>query len=328
MIRLAPLFAASSLALLLVACGGGGGGGGIASTPTPTPSPTPTPTPTPGSGQPPLPSGPLGLTGGPFVTPGAHFDGITGNWPNYASETITTGSDVVSISYSATDNVYTLTLPAYGTGKLVPTSGNGGYINDKAWSDLEAVNYDLVTPAGKQPVIVTMRYPGDKDPYPFNLSYTSLGSWNSLSSASPQRAGVFAYGIPTDTATMPLSGSATYSALVVGQTRTNNYVGGGAILQFEFGAGTLTGSMTVETTDGWDPVPLGTFTFKDTIFSAGSTSFGGKLTVPGSTDLGSFAGQFTGPAAAELLAHFQSPAYNPFLKQWDEIAGVWVGKKQ
>ncbi len=127
---------------------------------------------------------------------------------------------------------------------------------------------------------------------------------------------------------MPTTGLASYAATVEGFTRTNNPVWGTADFQFDFGAGTLAGGMTLESTDGWDPVGLGRFTFIDTVYSSGSTSFGGRLTVPDTTDRGSFSGHFTGPGGGELLGSFQTPAWHPFFKRWEEIAGIFKGKRK
>lgn len=322
--RHACMFLMSSAALCLNACGGGGGA--VASTPPPVAAPQPTPTPTP-AGPPPLPAGPLGLTGSTFVAEGASWRGITGEWPEYETAELRTGQDVVAISYSEPDNSYTLTLPVYGEGRLVPTSGNGGTLGG-VWADLEAVNYDLVTPGGRQPVTITMLYPGDPDPYPTKLSYTSAGRWYSTTDGKTVGAGAFAYGIPTAPAAMPVTGKASYSAHVTGYTRTFNDIWGTALLEFDFGQGTLAGKMTVETSDGWDPYPLGTLTFRDTVYSTGSASFAGRLTVPDTDQTGSFSGKFTGPAAEELLGSFRSPIFNGLIKKWDEIAGVWTGKRK
>ena len=326
-------------ALALAACGGGGGGGGgVLSTPPPTssaPPPSPPPPPPPPSPPaapvpPPLPSGPLGLTGGPFVTTGASWSGITGEWPKQETADLRTGSDLVSISYSQADNSYTISLPDYGQGKLEPRSGNGGYISGATtWQQLVGVNYDLVTAAGRQPVRVSMAYPPEPKPWVGEqLTYTSVGQWFSDYQTAPMRGGVFAYGVPTAANTMPVTGKASYSAAVSGYTRTYNEIWGSALLEFDFGLGSLSGSMKVDTSDGWDPVPLGTFTFRDTVYSSGSTTYAGRLSVPNSDQTGSFAGQFTGPGGAELLAGFRSPAFNPFTGKWDEIAGVWTGKRK
>lgn len=332
-VAFASIIRIACFALPVAACGGGGGGG-VLSTPPPIsvpPPPLPPPPPPPAPPvPPPLPSGPLGLTGKPFVTAGASWSGITGEEPQNETAELRTGSDLVSISYSQADNSYTISLPDYGQGKLQPRSGNGSFIlGATTWLDLAGVSYDLVTAAGTEPYAVSMLYPADPTPGSgLKLTYTSSGQWSSYRGKVPKFGGVFAYGIPTAPGSMPVTGKATYNASVSGHTRTYNDIWGTALLEFDFGLGSLSGSMRVDTSDGWDLVPLGTFTFRDTVYSPGSTTFAGRLSVPGSDQTGSFAGQFTGPGGPEFLASFRSPAFNTLTGKWDEIAGVWTGKRK
>ena len=308
-----------ALAFLLSACGGGGGE--VASTPAPRLAP-PTPAPTPPT-RPPLPAGPLGLTGGPFVTVAAEFDGISGEWPSTTTQQVRTGANLVTISYSATDNSYTLALPGIGQGKLVNPKGSGSSNNSTQWIRYTGTSFDLVGPDG-QMTSVHLRYPTSSD-----LSYTSTGSWYSgLTPQRPLREGVFAYGLPTAAGTMPTSGTASYSATIDGRSATSDYIWGSALFNFDFGSSLLSGNMKLTGSDGWDPVDLGTFTFRDTVYSRGSTVFSGRLSVPSSTDTGSFAGQFTGPGGAELMGSFRTPAYNSVFKRWEDVAGVFSGKRQ
>lgn len=309
-----------TLALLLSACGGGGGG--IESTPTPPVSPPPPPPPPPPT-PPPPPPGPLGLTGGPFITVAAEFDGISGEWPNGTTSNVRVGTDLVTITHSASDDSYTISLPAYGSGKLAFDGGSGSFEDSTAWLSYYATNYKLIDGGIERPVIVALKYPPQS-----GLTYTSSGSWSSNGDQGPRRQGLFAYGLPTAAGTMPISGTASYVANVDGYTRTNNFIWGSADFQFDFGAGSLAGGMTLQADDGWDIVPLGRFSFIETVYGSGSTSFSGRLTVPESTDKGSFAGRFTGPGGVELLGSFQTPAWHPFYKRWEDITGVFAGKRQ
>ncbi|UUR08459.1 transferrin-binding protein-like solute binding protein [Sphingomonas glaciei] len=321
-------FAASlpaTLTLLLCACGGGGTTGSVQSIPAAPITPPTASTPPAPITPPPLPNGPLGLSAGPFVTQAANWDGISGEWPKQTTERLLSGPDLVSISYSAADNSYTLTLPDFGTGTLRPVNGSGIFnAGSTTWSKLNAVNYALVQPNGiAAPVTVAMDYAPDS-----GFTYTSTGFWSDGLQGNPKRAGVFAYGQATTDSAMPVSGTASFGGEVRAYTRTFNDVWGTVDLSFDFGAGTLSGKMVLDTSDGWDPLPLGTFPFQNTVYSKGSTSFSGAIAAPNAETLGSFSGQFTGPGAPELLGNFRTPAFNPLLKSWDEIAGVFVGKRK
>lgn len=315
---------APATALALTACGGGGGSGtGVALTP---PSPTPPPpappptSPTP----PPLPSAPIGLqSNAPFATVSAWTDG----WGSLNTQT-----DAVKIAYSAAENRYTVTLPTYQEGRLVPRSGNGSF-GSNGWINLSSTNSDLTLGAGPaiQQVIVTLDWPASS---PF--TYTSFGSW-----AGPlpmgEIQGVFAYGIPTLGADMPVTGSASYGGEIRGFTDGLPPGGSGSVaplsvfgsvlLSFDFGAGTLSGQMNPEIAPVWDPVSLGTYTFRNTVYSSGSTTFSGAFSVPGSNSASSFSGRFTGPQAAELLANWTAPYIYPGTTHEGMMSGAWIAKR-
>jgi hypothetical protein len=80
--------------------------------------------------------------------------------------------------------------------------------------------------------------------------------------------------------------------------------------------------------DGFDSHALGEYRFRDTVYSAGNTTFSGKFDVPGSTDDSWFSGYFTGPQASELIASFKAPYLNPFSQLWGTINGVWAADKK
>ena len=74
--------------------------------------------------------------------------------------------------------------------------------------------------------------------------------------------------------------------------------------------------------------PLPRYTFSQTVFSPGSTTFSGSFDFSGPTP-SSFNGQFTGPNAQELMAQFTAPfrdwdaQENPTV--WGVMNGVMVG---
>jgi hypothetical protein len=157
------------------------------------------------------------------------------------------------------------------------------------------------------------------------FKYTSRGRYGSLQGST--LSGFFAYGIPTASGDVPLAGAATYAGSASGLTNELAEVFGSVSLAFDFGAGTLSGVMKPAIAPIWDTIPLGDYTFRDTVYSAGATSFSGAFQVNGSTGPSSFQGSFNGPQAAELMAAWNAPFLNPLTNQWGTMAGIWTAKK-
>ncbi len=105
-------------------------------------------------------------------------------------------------------------------------------------------------------------------------------------------------------------------------------VSGSARLNFDFGGGTLAGHMDASISDGWDPVPLGRYSFAHTNYARGATSFSGSFEAPGVSGLSSFEGRFNGPQAAELMARWNAPFVDPLKRGTGNMTGVWFGKKK
>lgn len=187
---------------------------------------------------------------------------------------------------------------------------------------------------------------GVAKPSDFQLTYTTIGTI--ATGYYTTSFGFFAFGSVTPTSGIPLSGTASYDANVVGRTLDSyfkaNQTGGSAVtgsisgaatLQFDFGAGTLAGHFDPiltyfdETaTPGIDKtINLGSYNFVNTVYGAGKADFSGQLSISGTSTPGAFDGQFTGPVAQELMARWTAPYLNPVTKQWSDMFGVWVGKK-
>lgn len=306
-----PFFAA----LMLAGCGGGGGDSKVASIPPPPVSPGVTP-----SSPPPLPSGPIGLTGGPFTTYSSSFEG----------KVATTAKDAVQISYSPATNVYTISAPGLQSGNLVNTTIpiGGGTIapGGASWQSI-GYTYSDVT-AGNSSAVQTGSVRLDWASAPLktsDLTYTSFGSWGGQG-----KSGLFVYGIPTSPGDVPVTGMATYDAKVTGFADGAFQVFGTMDLNFDFARGTLSGSMTTNQLGlSGSSLPLGTYTFRDTLFLPGSTTFSGSFNVPGTTAASSFSGSFTGPRAAELMGNWTAPYLTPTVgtQSWGTISGVFAGKR-
>ena len=134
-----------------------------------------------------------------------------------------------------------------------------------------------------------------------------------------------------------MSGSASYNGVLSGfsnETYSDSpwdygdaygRVTGSIMLAFDFGAGSLSGSISPTVYNGQDN-PLGTIVFKNTIYSPGSTTFSGAfdINLPGAN---SFSGQFTGPTAQELIGSFALPYISRNDGKSYDAAGAFVGKR-
>ena len=308
----------------------------VATAPVP---PTPPPPPPPPPGPPPPPTGAKKLISDePFAVLGISQNYKRNANGNFESQGASTAP--VQFRYIASDNAYEMSLPAFETGRLKTLSYSGSY-NSAGWLSVGA-SYNALTigsTATEQDVRVSLMRP----PGPLNssvtLTHTSWGSWESRTggaSAASGAQGQFVYGIPTALGDVPVTGTASYNARVIGTTTEpysgstdfyTDYVDGSARLLFDFAAGSLSGSMKTALCP-WDcDIDLGQYDFTETVYATGSRSFSGKFLVPGSTADSFFEGQFNGPKAAELMARWKAPYLNPQTKAWGTMFGIWVGKK-
>lgn len=312
--QFSKLLMASAAILATAACGGGGSGVAFAPPPPVTPTPTPTPAPAPA---PTTPQAPFGLTSSQqFATFGVTASDI-------AQYVVEPGDpNAIKFSWSDTDKTYNVTVPGLAPARLSMTfPGN----NPVAFTGTDANG-------NKLPVAFSVYYPAYG---PIKYSYSSLGFYSTYpdNATNPYVWAQFVYGIATLAGEVPKTGTANYDAQVFGITTSGNGydITGDARLTFDFGAGSLTGYMQPRLFSDWDGVDraLGQYDFKQTVYSAGSTTFSGKFVIPGGGERDStFQGQFTGPNAAELIAGFQAPYLDPFDSVWKTMGGVWIGKKQ
>ena len=223
------------------------------------------------------------------------------------------GADRVQIAYSAAEQAYLVTLPSVGQGQLV-----GRELRDSAGNLLALVDFE---------------------PQSSGYAYANLAYWVSGAGTNDLKIGNFVFGTPTASGDVPLTGSATYMGTIAAQTddgfvRTSEgfvtpvYIDGTVTMNFDFGAGKLSGQIAPEL-NCWNCLygtPLATSAFTQTVFSKGSTSFSGKFdtALPGANW---FNGIFAGPNAAEAMAKFQLPYVDPFTSANHEMSGVWVAKR-
>jgi hypothetical protein len=276
-------------AFALAGCGGGGGGG-LASIPSPPVTPTPAPTPAPAII-------PAGTTSQQFAATGAthSFDGD--QTPRLDA------GDQLQVRYVQSSNSYEVQIP-----------------QTQSWAGIAylATNSSPINYAGDT-AHLWLRDRGQQ--------YSRLVEWSDNNSTI---YGHEAIGIATPASGVPLTGSASYSGQLLGQTSEYQArladdfpVDGSIRLSFNFGIGSLSGSISPNLHQGYTIDPLN---FRDTVYSTGSTTFSGKFDT-NAAGLNSFSGRFTGPNAQELIGNFAFPYRSPIDGLTYQADGAFVGAK-
>ena len=319
--RISKQLLAGAGALALSACGGGGGGGmSFIPSPPVTPTPAPTPTPLPPAQQVTiLPQPPVG----DFATAGVWtnlYEASSSEQGRFTSIAGTTSSQV-SVRYTSS-GTYEMKLPGEAFEQLVhrPDISN------------PAPNDPFLTLSGPEwGRSVTVQYADS------GYSYSSMLAWSrpDLDFGFTVDSGVVAFGVPTPTGAVPLSGTASYQGVVSGLTDAKTFdspsnswlllpAGGTVGLNFDFASGSLSGQMALSVSGGMNPISVGNFTFAQTVFSRGSTSYSGKFdtTLPG---FNFFNGSFTGPHAEETIGDWAVPF--TLDGQNHQAIGAWIAKK-
>jgi hypothetical protein len=330
MARVKNIILLSVATLALAGCGGGGATSGLVMTPKPTPAPPPLP-------PPPLPAGAITIfpepSTGEYASVGVTVNGpgLYSGWhdnPEAPFENISTAdSDQPRIRYTDQGH-YEVMLPSESWDRLVHSKYMSGDLTENTFFQPDRVA------AGVASVSVSA---SRKKGY----AYSELALWHTDVS---RRTGAFAFGVPTPLGGVPITGSATYQGIAAGSTDVtvpDNLVGGymradveGAVqLNFDFGRGTLGGSMSLSFSEWLGSTEIGTFVFKDTVFSSGSTTYSGRFDTS-TTGPNFFLGRFTGPNAEETIGAWAVPFVfsrsGQFLKadgQTHQAIGAWIAKK-
>lgn len=315
---------------MVAACGDGGSG-----TPPPISTP-PLPPPPPPEGPPPAPAGPIGLVSDePFESLGVsfHYSGA-----DTAQATVAPPERAeVELVYRASDGSYVVTLPDFRPGVLQTDGYSGSWVSGAEWQSIYSSENQLLDgESGRQDARISLSWPGKENQSA--LSYTSWGAWGDDPTidgiASAGTIGFFAYGVPTPQGQVPITGTATYDARVIGRTDYSyptqgtgiyqDYIDGTAQLRFDFGSGTLEGEMNPVVCP-WDCYSLGTYNFAQTVYSAGSPTFSGVFAQDGVVVPSWFEGNFNGPQAQEIMARWQAPY--TFEGGSGVMGGIWVGAR-
>jgi hypothetical protein len=247
----------------------------------------------------------------PSVTTSTQFASLGYESPGNPISVSSLAGTGFSVSYDASANNYVVKLPSSSADVLQADTTGARY-----W------NGSLVDAAGGSQATVNVFRPGPQN-YDFpNLTYTSFAEYTEPTG----QFGDVAFGQATPAGSVPVTGSATYSAFAAGYA-PGTVIRGSATLQFNFGAGTLTGSFDPYIYDALaGNTPLGHYDFVNTVFGVGSTSFSGELSEAGVAEHGTFNGLFTGPTAQELMARWTAPLLDPATHTTTTMFGVWVGK--
>jgi hypothetical protein len=292
----------------LMACGGWGGGGGSGLVTVPPPAPPPPP-------PPPTMGMPVNIF--PSITTSTEFATLGYEVSSSASSSAPI-QDGFAVRYDAASNAYIFDLPSHAPGEFRTTSGD-----DKYWSGGLPAGSILWPPMG-------VLKPGAGNPL-IQLDHTSFAYYLSAGPMEDLPHGVVAFGTPTAASAVPITGSATMNAIVSGiaPDRYGGTIGGTATFNFDFGAGTLAGQFNPVLTEYYgSAVPLGTYTFNNTVFGVGRPAFSGSMTHgdPGLT--GAFNGVFTGPNAQEMMARWTATYFVAGVAPAPEqMFGVMVGKR-
>lgn len=297
---IAKLSTALVAALLVAGCGGGAAGSGPGFAPRPPDPPPPPPLRDPNSASKVIDAADTSQT---FAAQGQ----------NLYSESN------VSIRYEAATDQYYVTIPGqaeallynqagpFADGSAQYTTGYGGYT-------LTTLVSGAATDAAR------------------NYRYSNLATFTSGGGF-----GVTAFGMATPESAVPVTGTASYSGLLKGNSSEQVDYGGwgmyageisGSIdLAFDFAAGNLSGSLNpVLTLD--ERHDLGTLTFSQPVWGVGLSAFSSGLT--GAILTGAPAGitgQFTGPAAQELIGSFFFGYVSPVSGQDSSAAGAFVARR-
>jgi hypothetical protein len=237
---------------------------------------------------------------------------------------VTIGYDAKAGSYTVSDGTNSATFsgsPSGNAGMDIYTS-NSGSVTD----ELDVLN--------------NIRSGADHADEPLELSYLSFGKWTRVADVDDHRITYFLFGYPTDTSTIPRTGTANYTTSVSGTEvgcatcAAGVPFGGAATFTADFGTGTVNTSLDLNDASG----AIGSFQGNGLIsgnqFSGG---FNGSFAQAG-TGLkdGKFTGGFFGPSAAEmgytftlhryLLDPYAGASLPPNPDDW--FLGVVVGKEQ
>lgn len=303
-----PLAATCSSVLLAIlsACGAGGG---VAFTPTPPPTQTATPTTTPTQAA-------NDATVELLATPATQ------------ELVVATRDDPIQIRYDASRNVYELKAdPLDWSAVIDPPDPHNPQVNGPNRF------FQIAGQNGSSHFNIRM-HNRSSDP-DRRYQYSNLASWQAANAPGGDWGNVVAFGASTPTPGVPLTGTASFQGIAQGTANVPNDgwgatqttpVEGTVGLYFDFGAGTLAGSLALASAcDCTKLFPIGTIDFSNTSFARGNQTFSGSFATD-VTGSNAFDGRFTGPGAEELIGSWSLPFL--FEGKPHQAWGAWVAKRR
>ena len=238
-------------------------------------------------------------------------------------------ADGFEANYDPVAQSYTITLPNSGTGILFQTTQIRNWSEEFGTTFGGTIARDAASAQGNTELeILKPEVAGAK------YRYVSFANWLAGAridnSSSTLSYGVYGIAQPTPAGNVPVSGTARYDGHISGYMAGNaaDFLSGTARFDFDFSSAQVTGNMAVSLSCFMGCSYSSTnYTFEDTVFGVGSTSFSGRLISEGIPSAGYFSGLFAGPEASELMASFKMPFFNQDQNRWVQAGGVVLAKK-
>jgi hypothetical protein len=142
-----------------------------------------------------------------------------------------------------------------------------------------------------------------------SLNYAAYGLWASDDTATAGRAGTFAFGNPTPTASMPATGSATFNGTTIGvggaaSGSTVYALQGNAQIIANFATQSVTANLTNLSTQNISTNAVGSLPNLSGTSTISGNAYAGPIAGTGLT--GTINGNFYGPAAQETAGVWQA----------------------
>ena len=297
-----PAVVLASGLLFLTACGGGGGGGGSA------------PTSATATAAPPSPNAGLYIS---FQT-----DSATITYPMASATALVTNAGTGGVAAAASGQGATMTLTtnggAFNIAFNVPTTGST-FTQQYASSVWEIDNpIDRNAPAAAYlATILRLAYGSPNRDFseitqsigPQSLNSAAYGFWASGDTATTGRAGTFAFGNLTPTASVPSTGSATFNGLTIGAGGASSgstvyALEGKAQIIANFASQSVTTSLTNLSTQNISTNAVGSLPNLTGTSAMSGNAYSGPIGGTGLT--GTINGNFYGSAAQETAGVWQA----------------------
>ncbi|NBC35080.1 hypothetical protein GTZ99_00740 [Novosphingobium sp. FSY-8] len=245
------------------------------------------------------------------------YNGTLASGVSGSSATVTPAvsaqASATTLAYNATSDTYTVQAGG-ASASFAPAS--------KTAASGYAANY---VSGGDSLSLYGNAVAGTTGTAPVTLTYASFALWTHTDAATNQTTlTYYAYGQPTATNSMPVSGSASYDTTVSAYMLQSNYVPtsgtaltGTASFTANFANGTIATSLSLQPQGGAIAGSAGVYGGTGTI--SGSTFAGTFTTGTNAFVSGTFNGGFFGPSAAEMAYAFAIRGHNA-----DPYAGATV----